>query len=83
MTKLVVPPMPRSIGMISKHLEEWGSTGWQTAQREAALADELAEALKRAKKMLGPHSLNPDAEGYLMVECALDRFAKHKEARNG
>lgn len=33
----------------------------------------LLNALKRAKSMLGPHSLNRDAKGYLMIESAITK----------
>lgn len=39
-----------------------------------ALAQEnarLREALKRARSMLGPHSLHPDAEGFAIIDAAL------------
>ena len=52
MNKLVVPPMP-NIGAFfypenyQEALVAWGSIGWQTAQRESALADKLVEALEK------------------------------------
>ena len=89
MNNLVVPPMPEpsTKDFAQGRIQSWGSTGWQTTQREAALADELAKALERARKMLGPHSMHPDAEGMLMIDCALRTYTAarqmHKEARNG
>lgn len=89
MTKLVVPPMPELpvslhkpgdhlYGNVNK-LREWGEQCAAIAQREAALADELAEALERARKMLGPHSMHPDAEGMLMIDCALRTYTAARQ----
>ena len=83
MTKLVVPPMPDGWlpeddpdGVIFSvdPICDWGSLGWQTAHREAALADELAEALRGIL-----HGEDVDE----MRRIAFDAHAKHKEARNG
>lgn len=98
MTKLVVPPVPEvervgpsdfvvaSVAISSlDDLEAWGSLGWQTAQREAALADELAEALERIKGHtcadVAPGTPSPDP---LWINFIATRaLTKHKEARNG
>ena len=90
MTKLVVPPMP---SYTDPEIAEWGFLGWQvaceqndTAQREAALADELAEALERIRR--NQSCADPDCCSQAKShERALDQawvvLAKHKEARNG
>lgn len=77
MTKLVVPPMPT---YKDAELSDWGFMGWQTAQREAALADELAEALHN----LMSHKYEVDYSLYLAAKMkAAEVLSKHKEARNG
>ena len=97
MTKPVVPPMPeveRSeaegnlvLQMYCTALENWGLEGWQTAQREAALADELAEALEELQALVRgecPSLLDGDRGGLSRLDLAIDSaLSEHKEARNG
>ena len=84
MTKLVVPPMPDGWlpeddpdGMIFSvdPICDWGSLGWKTAQQEAALADELAKALRKARTCASI----PD----YVVAVINAALRSHKEARNG
>lgn len=90
-TKLVVPPMPkavfdkngmRSIGAIGMHeeaLEAWGQDCAAIAQREAALADEMAEGLQELADDTDPTGPMADAAVHAAVFAIL---SKHKEARN-
>ena len=105
-SKLTIPPMPELplslhkpgdhlYGNVNK-LREWGQECAAIAQREAALADELAEALKDAFSWLEAQPLmdrmiemgSPEVTK-LFHECPA-ALAKHtaarqmnKEARNG
>jgi hypothetical protein len=74
-----IPAMPKWKPWDLMHnvqeLESWGRDGWDKLQREAALANALAEALEG---LLKPHS-----EGDIVCEMARTTLARYKEARNG
>ena len=92
-SKLTIPPMPELplslhkpgdhlYGNVNK-LREWGQECAAIAQREAALADELAEALERIKghtsANVAPGTPAPDP---LWVNFIATRaLAKHTAAR--
>ena len=93
-TKLVVPPMPEVekteaegnlvLQMYCTAVENWGQECAAIAQREAALADELAEALERLSYnfdlILAGKPVRDVAETKAEVNAAI---RSHKEARNG
>lgn len=109
MTKLVVPPMPEvyteadteaQLDAVRVYrldeLRAYARTGWQTAQREAALADELAEALEKASdcfRELVPSTTSgykPNRLAKRGLELSSDALRTYtaarqmnKEARNG
>lgn len=102
-TKLVVPPMPEvyteadteaQLDAVRVYrldeLRAYARTGWQTAQREAALVDDLAEALEdqECRCHFEPIDGNWAVVPPTCTRCAA--LAKHaaarqmnKEARNG
>lgn len=89
-TKLVVPPMPEPDDFLTYPaevpLKTWGSNGWQTAQREAALADELAGALDNLVYLseLAMREANADCSQFDIkyeLAPAYALLAKHTAAR--
>ncbi len=94
-TKLVVPPMPDGWlpendlnGLIFSvdPICDWGSLGWQTAQREAALADELAVALESLESLFDKMEKGfdyPAEVRFAARDAAKAAIQSHKEARNG
>jgi hypothetical protein len=90
-------PNPKLLGqrkpdsMLMAELEVWvekiiahSELGWQTAQREATLADELAEALEGLRVSFLSRLGDRENEEWDTNFCnAMKALSKHKEARNG
>ena len=93
MTKLVVPPMPhecREDGSLKGapqyicELGAWGQKCLATAQREAALADELAEALESLESLFDKMEKGfdyPAEVRFAAGDAAKAAIQSHKEAR--
>ena len=97
MKPLEIPPVPepkevpgdRGFDAINRWTEDVvarGELGWQTAQREAALADELAEALESLESLFDKMEKGfdyPAEVRFAARDAAKAAIQSHKEARNG